>query len=376
MTGSRRAGDRFGNPQFYSTLLAIASGPIMPIRHPPGVNGEYPLSLQNPGAGPAARRDAWSRYWAGGASHSCLGSYGDLYGGAIAAFWNAVFGTLPAAARVLDLATGNGVLPRMLLERCPGPGVQCDAVDIAPIRPDWLAALDPADRNRVRVQGGVDAEALPFPDASFDLVVSQYGIEYARLDRAVTEVLRVLAPAGGVAMVLHHAGGRPAALAAVELDHLAWLAREGGFLDATAAMLEPMARAATPQGRASLQGDARANAVRERFNALQKEVSARGDGKEGADVLFEVREGAMSLLALAGRQGAGAATAAMEVLRAELAASETRLRDMLEHALDAGAAQALRDRLASALGRPVSLEELHEDAGYLMGWAVRTHPAA
>ena len=66
------------------------------------------------------------------------------------------------------------------------------------------------------------------------------------------------------------------------LDHLAWLAGEGGFLDTTAAMLEPMERATTPHGRATLQGDTRANAVRERFNALQKEISARGDGKDGA----------------------------------------------------------------------------------------------
>lgn len=334
------------------------------------------MSLQNPGAGPAGRRDAWSRYWAQGASHSCLGSYGDLYGGAIAGFWNEVFARLPPSARVLDVATGNGVLPRMLLESCASRGVQCDAVDIAPIRPPWLAGLDPADRKRVRVQGGVDAEALPFADGTFDLVVSQYGIEYARLDRAVSEVLRVLAPGGGVAMVLHHARGRPATLAALELDHLAWLAREGGFLDATAAMLEPMERAATPQGRATLQGDARANAVRERFNALQKEVSARGDGKDGADVLFEAREGAMSVLALSGRQGAAAATAAWETYRTELAASEARLRDMIEHALDAGAAQALRVRLEAALGMPVSLEELREEAGFLMGWAVRALPAA
>ncbi len=226
------------------------------------------------------------------------------------------------------------------------------------------------------MQGGVDAEALPFADGTFDLVVSQYGIEYARLDRAVSEVLRVLAPGGGVAMVLHHAEGRPATLAAVELDHLAWLAREGGLLDATAAMLEPMARAATPQGRATLQGDARANVVRERFNALLKEVSDRGEGQEGADVLFEVRDGAMSLLAVAGRQGAAAAASSLEAYRAELAASETRLRDLREHALDAGAAQALRDRLVAALGRPVSLEVLREDAGYLMGWSVRAQAAA
>lgn len=68
---------------------------------------------------------------------------------------------------------------------------------------------------------------------------------------------------------------------------------------------------------------------------------------------------------------AGAAAATLQAWRAELAASETRLRDLREHALDAQAAQALRDRLEAALQAPVSLQELREEAGYLMGWAVR-----
>lgn len=338
------------------------------------------MSSQTPGAGPGAlplaRRDAWSRYWARGAAHSCVGTYGELYGGAIADFWGGVFGGLPPVARVLDVATGNGVLPRMLLERCRSPGVQCDAVDIAAIQPQWLMGIAPADRERVRVHGGIDAGALPFADATFHLVVSQYGIEYAPLDRAIDEALRVLVPGGTLAMVLHHAQGRPATLAAIELGHLAWLARDGGLLDATAGMLEPMARAATEQGRASLKGDARANAAREQFNARQNELAARGDGKDGADVLFEARDAAMSILAIAGRQGVAAAASALDAYRMELAASETRLRDLREHALDAGAAQALRTRLAAALRVPVSLEELREGAGYLMGWAVRTGTAA
>lgn len=326
-----------------------------------------------PDSPPAERRDAWTRYWDRGASHSCLGSYGDLYGGAIAAFWNGVFGDLPPEARVLDVATGNGVLPRMLLERCRRPGVACDAVDIAPVQPRWLAGLAPADRARVRVHGGVEAEALPFADGAFDLVMSQYGIEYARLDRAVGEVLRVLAPRGRIALVLHHAQGQPAKLAALELEHLDWLSRDGGLLDATSALLEPMARSATPQGRASLQADAGAHAARERFNARQNELAVRADGKEGADVLFEVRDGVMSLLALAGRQGAPEAASALQAYREELAASAERLRDLREHALGAPQAQALRDRLAGGLEVPVSLGELREEAGYLMGWALRSH---
>jgi SAM-dependent methyltransferase len=318
-----------------------------------------------------SRRDAWSRYWARGVPHSCVGTYGDRYGGAIAAFWKEVFAGLPAVARVLDVATGNGALPRLLLDYSSHPGVSCDAVDIATVHLPWLASAAPAERARVRLHGGVDAGALPFADHAFDLAVSQYGLEYCDLDRSVPELLRVLAPGAGVALVLHHGQGRPATLAAIETDHIRWLTTEGGWFDATAAMIEPMARAATFAGRASLQGDARAIAARERFNRVQNELSARGAGQDGADVLFEMREAAMSVFALAGREGVHAAEAALAAIREELGAGATRLADLCAHALTAAQVRALAEHLELGLGAPVALGEIREQGGHLMGWTIR-----
>ena len=320
-----------------------------------------------------SRRDAWSSYWARGAPHSCVGTYGETYGGAIGGFWREVYGALPAVARVLDVATGNGALPRLLLDGSRMPGVQCDAVDIATVYPTWLGALAPADQGRIRFHGGVDAAALPFGDRCFDLIVSQYGLEYTDLDRTLPELLRVRAPGGGVAMVLHHAQGRPATLAAIEIDHLRWLTGEGGLFDAAAALIEPMASAASPEGRTRLQHDPRANAARERFNDLQGQVSARAAAAgDGADALFEARDAVAFIFALAGREGAPRAGAALAELRAELTASATRLRDLCAHALGADQAQALCKRLATESGMPVSLGELLEQGGHLMGWTVRT----
>lgn len=338
------------------------------------MSSEHQAPDEAAGPLPDARRGAWSRYWAKGAPHSCVGTYGDRYGGAIAAFWRDVFASLPDGARVLDVATGNGALPRLLLDQCREPHVTCDAVDIATVHLPWLASVAPADRGRIRLHGGVDAGALPFADRGFDLAVSQYGIEYTDLDRSVSELLRVLAPGGGVAMVLHHAQGRPASLAATEIGHIRWLTEAGGWFDATAAMIEPMARSSTFGGRASLQGDARAHAARERFNAVQNELAARAEGQDGADVLFEMREAAMSVFALAGREGAAAAGHALAGLREELAAAATRLADLRAHALGAEQVQALGRCLESAMGRAVELGELREQGDHLMGWTLRTRP--
>ena len=44
---------------------------------------------------------------------------------------------------------------------------------------------DSARTRQARFMGGVAAEELPLPDASFEVVTSQYGLEYADLHRAL-----------------------------------------------------------------------------------------------------------------------------------------------------------------------------------------------
>ena len=59
----------------------------------------------------------------------------------------------------------------------------------------------------IELTGNTDLSKLPFPDALFDGVTSQFGIEYADLAAATREAIRVLVPGGRGHFVLHHAGG-------------------------------------------------------------------------------------------------------------------------------------------------------------------------
>lgn len=315
-----------------------------------------------------ARQAAWSRHWASGAAHSCAGSYGATYGGAVAAFWRDVCERTPAPARALDIATGSGAIPR--LWRGFRTGDAWDAVDLAPDAPAWMRGAGPD----LRFHGGAMAEALPFGDAFFDLVTSQYGLEYGDLERAVPELLRVRRPDGRIALVLHHAGSRPVALAAVELGHLDWLAGADGLLPACEGMLRPLAQARTPEGRARLAGDAAAEAARERFNAAQDALAARASAApDGADVLGEVQDTVAGVLGAVVQQGEAAGRQALQALVQGLADSRLRLQELRDCALDDTAAQALRDRLAAAGLRTV-LAPLHEGP-HLMGWTLLAEPA-
>lgn len=91
---------------------------------------------------------------------------------------------------VLDLACGTGVLAREAV-RHVGPG-RVGGVDRNP------GMLEVARRLAPEVEWHqASAESLPFPDDSFDAVVSQFGLMFfADRQAALQETLRVLKPGG------------------------------------------------------------------------------------------------------------------------------------------------------------------------------------
>lgn len=334
-------------------------------------------------AGPERNGDAhtrpavWTRYWASGASHSFGGGADGRYQGPIAEHWLGQFGLLRAGQRMLDLATGNAALPRLLLDARPELDVQVEAVDIATIDPAWTATLAPQVRQRLRLHSGTQIEALPFADETFHLVTSQYGIEYADLARAIPETLRVTAPGGHIALLVHVADARPVALAHKELPHLDWLLGPDGLLDATAELLEPLARSTTPEGRAALSADPQATRIRERFNAAQDTVRHRAEASgDGSDVLFEIRAVVGESVSLAAHGDLQAASQHLRGARRAAEDARLRLQQLCRHALSRDLLGQMQGalRLATDNGH-VEVREIRE-RGHLMGCALSARKAS
>lgn len=314
----------------------------------------------------ARRARAWTEYWAAGALHSCAGSYAGNYGGEIAAFWRGVFDALGDGAMVLDLCCGNAPLSKLLLEQHGSTSsVRIDAVDAALVAPAWIDALAPEARAALRVHAGVDAAALPFAAARFDLCMSQYGVEYAGLG-AMREVARVLRPAGRFAAVLHHADSRPVRIARAELAHLGWL-QEQGVLAAAAGMIEPMARAGTEPGRESLRHDPAANAARARFNQTMQALEARAR-QPFADVLTETRDALAAVLQHARAAGEQPGRAALAAVAHGLEANELRQRELVDCALDE---DGVRNLLAPLAAEDLHLAPIAFAPGEIAGWGVQ-----
>ncbi|MGT2476256.1 class I SAM-dependent methyltransferase [Paraburkholderia terrae] len=101
-----------------------------------------------------------------------------------------------AGNRVLDVAAGNGNATLAAARR------YCDVTST-----DYVASLLDSGRARAQAEGlpvqfqQADAEALPYADASFDIVMSTFGVMFTPdQEKAAAELVRVCKPGGRIGL--------------------------------------------------------------------------------------------------------------------------------------------------------------------------------
>src|SRR5215813_13276578 len=103
---------------------------------------------------------------------------------------------LRSGSKVLDVAAGNGMVSLAAARRW------CDVTST-----DYVGSLLERGRARALAEGlpiefkEADAEALPFADASFDVVVSNFGVMFTPdQDKAAAELMRVCRAGGKIGL--------------------------------------------------------------------------------------------------------------------------------------------------------------------------------
>lgn len=148
--------------------------------------------------GPGNTR-GWDTYWQGATESDAYVS-GGVSHPAVAEFWDAAFAELLAErehTRVLDIATGSGAVVERLFLNDSAKQFDVTCVDISG------AAVDNVRERFPGITGVVaDANDIPLDSGSFDLITSQFGIEYAG-PRAFDEATRLLADSGTLVFLVH-----------------------------------------------------------------------------------------------------------------------------------------------------------------------------
>jgi demethylmenaquinone methyltransferase/2-methoxy-6-polyprenyl-1,4-benzoquinol methylase len=143
-------------------------------------------------------------------------------------------GGLKPGLDVLDVACGTGAVTRAILQVLAGSGS--------------VVGVDPSAGMLAQARSNVpaefregQAEALPFPDASFDLLTMGYALRHVEdLHKAFTEYRRVLRPGGRVLLleITRPRGRLSLALARFYFrDFLGWMVRLTGGNQASREMM-------------------------------------------------------------------------------------------------------------------------------------------
>ena len=309
-----------------------------------------------------ARSQAWSRYWATGAEHSCAGSFSLTGAGALADFWRGTFAGCGPDACIVDLGTGNAGLLKLAWDLLPaGHAARLFGIDLSRPAPGWID--EGVHGDRIRIIGETPMEATGLPAGSVDLLVSQFGIEYAERGRVQAECLRLLDETGRIAFVIHHADSVITHVAREEVEAIAFLLADDGLLASASALLPHMADAKAGQAATSA-----AFQARDRFNHMLEQGGRMAQTSSSPELLTQAAAGIRQFLSVVERGNLASLQRQLDAYREELRLASTRSAEQVACAMDA-------DQLADFMqpfrdaGMTVAATALRE-SGQLIGWAV------
>ena len=170
----------------------------------------------------------WNNYWQGRsakASGNALLGVGIENNDVLTTFWQNIFSNVPKSTQLVDFACGAG---SVLMQAKTAGLSNLTGIDVSKNAIDVLQNKIPTAIGHV---GAVDN--TPFETDSFDMVVSQFGFEYAGgqsdIMAAVREMTRIIKPRGQIVLVSHIKDGAIARGCQQSLEQITRVTKSGFF---------------------------------------------------------------------------------------------------------------------------------------------------
>ena len=313
--------------------------------------------------------EQWETYYRGGAIATGPAGPDGLYDQEVRRAWVGFFSTLPMDARLLDIATGNGVVPLIALDVARSRGAQwsIEATDLARIDPVHQVPNGAERFAGVHFHPGVATEKLPFEDARFDAVTGHYALEYSDTAAALAQIHRVLKPGGDAQFIIHHAGSELLVTARRSLADCDLVLKQ-------VRLYRRVHRLVTMENVPEAQLKAASDDLVAGIRTVREAHATAEARQPGSGRVFAVAIDAAQKL-LASRRVQKPALVGLEVDRAEeeLRASWRRLNDLVEHALDEAAIARLEQQATTLGFTLIERHPLHHAGNHLVGWQLAMH---
>lgn len=311
--------------------------------------------------------EQWESYYKGGALATGPTGPDGTYDQELRRAWVEFYSTLPDQARILDIGTGNGVLPLIARQVASSRGASWElhGSDLAQIDPPRYVPDGERRFAGVHFHPGVATEKLPFDDASFDAVTGHYALEYSDVAAALAQIHRVLKPGSDAQFIVH---STQSAL----VSSARWSLQEADIVLKQTRLYRKLHRLVTMEGATSASTQRATNELVSAIRAVKQVLpQAR---QVGTGRILSVALDAVQKLLTARKQMRPQAVG-LEVDRAEkeLRASARRLNDLVSHARSEQD-MALVQQQASAAGftQVECLPQFH--AGTVpVGWQLLLH---
>ncbi len=226
------------------------------------------------------KQKAWDAHWRTGTLSSLTTGNQTTEAPEATAAWNGFFRKLSKGARILDIATGNGIVPAhaRAFSQEFHTAFEITGIDQADIDPQATVTEQKGLLEGITFKGGINAEDLPFEDAAFDAVTGQYAIEYTNTGETAAEVARVLKGGGRVRFVCHAREGGIVTFNTPKAEQYTWLLEQSGVFEALSAA-----------ARAAFENSPEREETRARFRnhtvEARRQLAEMGENQEVQDLL-------------------------------------------------------------------------------------------
>lgn len=152
--------------------------------------------------------EQWSYYWSSGCITSLPQDFNENYDGEILNFWHKEFSAQDNNASILDVCTGNGAIAIMAQEYSLKyqKSFNINAVDGSEVNLDAIVRSFPKFKSvieKIKFESNVMLEDMELEQSNFDLITSQYGIEYSDWPKSARAIYQHLKVGGHFSIITH-----------------------------------------------------------------------------------------------------------------------------------------------------------------------------